>query len=152
MTSPLTRAWNEIIKPMLQRPARVQVAALCYRMGADGKEVLMITSRGTGRWILPKGWPVEGKDGPDSALQEAWEEAGVKSARITPQPIGEYHFTKRHDNGTEEPVTTLIFEAEVEQLEDDYPESAERTRQWMKPEQAAGLVHEPQLQAVLRRL
>ncbi|MDC0658270.1 NUDIX hydrolase [Leisingera sp. SS27] len=152
MTSPLTRAWNEIIKPMLQRPARVQVAALCCRSGADGKEVLMITSRGTGRWILPKGWPVEGKDGPESALQEAWEEAGVKPASITPQPIGEYHFTKRHDNGTEEPVTTLIFEVEVEQLEDDYPESSERTRQWMNPAEAAGLVDEPELRDILHRL
>ncbi|WP_424979217.1 NUDIX hydrolase [Leisingera sp. S232] len=152
MTTHLTRAWEEIIKPMLQRPARVQVAALCSRSGADGKEVLMITSRGTGRWILPKGWPIEGKDGPESALQEAWEEAGVKADDISPQPVGEYHFTKRHDNGTEEPVTTLIFEAEVAQLEDDYPESSERTRQWMKPAEAADLVDEPELQEILRRL
>ncbi|OED48187.1 NUDIX hydrolase [Rhodobacteraceae bacterium (ex Bugula neritina AB1)] len=152
MTTHLTRAWEEIIKPMLQRPARVQVAALCSRSGADGKEVLMITSRGTGRWILPKGWPIEGKDGPESALQEAWEEAGVKANGISPQPVGEYHFTKRHDNGTEEPVTTLIFEAEVAQLEDDYPESSERTRQWMKPAEAADLVDEPELQEILRRL
>ncbi|AHD00214.1 NUDIX hydrolase [Leisingera methylohalidivorans] len=152
MTSTLIRAWEEILKPMLKRPNRLQVAALCYRTGADGKEVLMITSRGTGRWILPKGWPVDGKDGPDSALQEAWEEAGVSAARISEKPIGEYNYTKYHDNGTEEPVTTLIFSAEVEQLTDDYPESAERNRQWMRPEEAATLVHEPQLQDVLRQL
>ncbi|MEW2911094.1 NUDIX hydrolase [Leisingera sp. JC11] len=152
MTRTLTRAWEEILRPMLKRPNRLQVAALCYRTGADGKEVLMITSRGTGRWIIPKGWPVDGKDGPASALQEAWEEAGVRAARISKQPIGEYHYVKRREQGLDEPVTTLIFAAEVEQLEEDYPESAERTRQWMTPAQAADLVQEPQLQAVLRQL
>ncbi|KIC14819.1 NUDIX hydrolase [Leisingera sp. ANG-Vp] len=152
MTRTLTRAWEEILRPMLKRPNRLQVAALCYRTGASGKEVLMVTSRGTGRWIIPKGWPIEGKDGPDTALQEAWEEAGVKKASISKRPIGEYNYVKRHDNGADEPVTTLIFAAEVEQLLDDYPEATERTRQWMDPEQAATLVHEPQLQDVLRQL
>lgn len=152
MTRTLIRAWEEILRPLLKRPNRLQVAALCYRTGASGKEVLMITSRGTGRWIIPKGWPVEGKDGRASALQEAWEEAGVRNARISDQPIGEYNYIKRRSKGADEPVTTLIFAAEVELLADDYPESSERNRQWMRPEQAATLVHEPQLQDVLRRL
>ncbi|UWQ50832.1 NUDIX hydrolase [Leisingera caerulea] len=152
MTRTLTRAWEEILRPMLKRPNRLQVAALCYRTGADGKEVLMITSRGTGRWIIPKGWPVEGKDGPASALQEAWEEAGVRSASVSKQPIGEYNYVKRRDHGVDEPVTTLIFSAEVETLAEDYPESDQRKRQWMRPEEAAELVQEPQLQALLRQL
>ncbi|MBY6135291.1 NUDIX hydrolase [Nocardioides marinus] len=152
MTRTLTRAWEEIVKPLLRRPNRLQVAALCYRTGESGKEVLMITSRGTGRWIIPKGWPIDGKNGPDSALQEAWEEAGVRKARVSERPIGEYNYMKRHDNGTDEPVTTLIFAAEVEELEDSYPEAAERNRQWMSPQEAATLVHEPQLQDVLRKL
>ncbi|MFW8594581.1 NUDIX hydrolase [Cribrihabitans neustonicus] len=152
MTRTLTRAWEEILRPLLQRPNRLQVAALCYREGAQGKEVLMITSLGTGRWIIPKGWPITGKDGPGSALQEAWEEAGVAKAEISSEPIGEYFYLKRRGNGTEEPVTTLIFAAEVQQLADDYPEAKSRRREWMTPEQAAELVHEPQLQAVLRQL
>lgn len=152
MTRTLTRAWEEILRPLLKRPNRLQVAALCYRSGETGKEVLMITSRGTGRWILPKGWPIDGKNGPDSALQEAWEEAGVRKAQISDRPIGEYNYMKRHDNGTDEPVTTLIFAAEVEELHDSYPEAAERNRQWMPPQEAATLVHEPQLQDVLRQL
>ncbi|EDZ47209.1 NUDIX hydrolase [Leisingera daeponensis] len=152
MTRTLTRAWEEILRPMLKRPNRLQVAALCYRTRAHGKEVLMITSRGTGRWIIPKGWPVEGKDGPASALQEAWEEAGVRSARVSKQPIGEFNYLKRRGHGADEPVTTLIFAAEVEALADDYPESHQRTRRWMRPEEAAELVQEPQLQALLRQL
>jgi 8-oxo-dGTP pyrophosphatase MutT (NUDIX family) len=152
MTGTLTRAWEEILRPLLKRPNRLQVAALCYRSGEAGKEVLMITSRGTGRWILPKGWPIDGKNGPDSALQEAWEEAGVRRAQISERPIGEYNYMKRHDNGTDEPVTTLIFAAEVQELDDSYPEASERNRQWMPPQEAATLVHEPQLQDVLRQL
>ena len=98
MTRTLTRAWEEILRPMLKRPNRLQVAALCYRTGADGKEVLMITSRGTGRWIIPKGWPVEGKDGPASALQEAWEEAGVKGPRASlSSPSANTNYVKRRD-------------------------------------------------------
>ncbi|MFW8635276.1 NUDIX hydrolase [Cribrihabitans pelagius] len=152
MTRTLTRAWEEILRPLLLRPNRLQVAALCYRQGAVGKEVLMITSLGTGRWIIPKGWPITGKDGPGSALQEAWEEAGVARADISPEPIGEYFYHKRRDNGTGEPVTTLVFSAEVLELADDYPEAGSRKREWMAPEQAAELVHEPQLQAILRQL
>lgn len=152
MTRTLTRAWEEILRPLLQRPNRLQVSALCFRRTDSGKEVLMITSLGTGRWIIPKGWPVAGKDAPGSALQEAWEEAGVAKAVISPEPIGEYFYLKRRSNGTEEPVTTLIFSAEVEALADDYPEAASRKRQWMAPAEAADLVEEPQLQAIIRQL
>lgn len=152
MTNLLAKTWEEYLKPLFFRPKRLQVAALCLRDGDNGREVLMITSRGTGRWIIPKGWPVEGKDGPASALQEAWEEAGVRSARVSKQPIGEFNYLKRRGHGADEPVTTLIFAAEVEALADDYPESHQRTRRWMRPEEAAELVQEPQLQALLRQL
>jgi len=57
---------------------RTQFAALPFRVKEDKVQVLLITSRGTGRWIVPKGWPMEGKTPAESALQEAWEEAGVQ--------------------------------------------------------------------------
>jgi 8-oxo-dGTP pyrophosphatase MutT (NUDIX family) len=56
---------------------RTQFAALCYRVVKKKVKVLVISSRGTGRWIVPKGWPMDGKTPADAALQEAWEEAGV---------------------------------------------------------------------------
>ncbi len=57
----------------------------------------MITSRDTGRWILPKGWPIDGLDEAGSALQEAWEEAGVKDGRIANAPIGTFDYQKRFE-------------------------------------------------------
>lgn len=51
------------VQLMFQRPPRQPYAALCYRLkGKTGAlEVLLLTSRDTGRWVIPKGWPMEGK-------------------------------------------------------------------------------------------
>ena len=138
--------------PILQRPKRVQVAALCVKNTEDGKKVLLITSRDTGRWILPKGWPVEGKDGPGSALQEAWEEAGVSKADIEDEPMGYYEYDKGLDNGASVPVETLVYLTRVKDLEKSYPEVDERKRQWFSPSEAANLVDEPELKAILTKL
>ncbi|KAE9630481.1 NUDIX hydrolase [Parasedimentitalea maritima] len=152
MTRALTRAWEEILRPMIFRPKRLQVAALCYRKTDDGTDVLMITSRGTGRWILPKGWPIQGKDGAQSALQEAWEEAGVKKAKIEGEPIGHYDYQKNRGRGRVETVETLVYIAQVTKLSKSYPERKQRKRQWVPVEDAANLVHEPQLRDLLRQL
>ena len=60
-----------------KRDMRTQFGALCYRIVKNKAQVLLITSRRTKRWVIPKGWPMQGKTPGDSALQEAWEEAGV---------------------------------------------------------------------------
>ena len=138
--------------PILQRPKRVQVAALCYKNTEDGKKVLLITSRDTGRWILPKGWPVEGKDGPGSALQEAWEEAGVSKADIEEEPMGYYEYAKGLDNGVSVPVETQVYMTRVRNLKKSYPEVDERERQWFSPGEAANLVDEPDLKEILKAL
>jgi 8-oxo-dGTP pyrophosphatase MutT (NUDIX family) len=138
--------------PILQRPKRVQVAALCYKNTEDGKKVLLITSRDTGRWILPKGWPVEGKDGPGSALQEAWEEAGVSKADIEEEPMGYYEYAKGLDNGVSVPVETQVYMTRVRDLKKSYPEVDERERQWFSPGEAANLVDEPDLKEILKAL
>ena len=59
------------------KPEAVQVAALPWRRNAEGRvEILMATSRDTGRWVLPKGWPHKKLSLAGSAAQEAWEETG----------------------------------------------------------------------------
>lgn len=136
--------------PLFTRPRRKQVAALCLRRKDQRAEVLMITSRGTGRWILPKGWPIEGLSDANAALQEAWEEAGVKNATLSPRPVGQYRAVKTHPKGVPEPVDTLVFACEVGATSDKWPESHERTRRWMRPEEAAHLVKEPGLKRLLR--
>jgi 8-oxo-dGTP pyrophosphatase MutT (NUDIX family) len=147
-----TRAWEGMIKPILFRPKRVQVAALCYRTTTGEKEVLMITSRGTGRWILPKGWPIKGKDGGESALQEAWEEAGVQNGRVQADPIGAFSYEKELKTGLPVPVQTFVYTVGDVELADTYPEAHQRQRKWFATQEAANLVREPELQDILRQL
>lgn len=152
MSNALTKAWTEVVRPLFLRPKRVQVAALCLRDGETGQEVLLITSRDTGRWIVPKGWPIDGKDGAETALQEAWEEAGVEDAVICNEPMGQYDYDKWLDCGTPQPVETNLYRLKVTGVSDDYPEADQRERLWVTPAEAANLVDEPQLKAILRDL
>ena len=130
------------------RQPALQVAALC--VDGDTGKVLMITSRGTGRWIIPKGWPMPGRSLAEAALQEAWEEAGVRAK--TGEEMGSYHYDKDQDRGFAVPVEVRVFLVAVEALADDFPERGERRRRWFAPSEAAGLVAEPELAALLRML
>ena len=127
------------------------MAALCFKETPEGRRVLLITSRDTGRWIVPKGWPIKGKDGPGTALQEAWEEAGVSRADIEDEPIGVYEYHKGLSDGDSVPVEATVYKTHVRALKECYPEVDERERAWFPPEEAANLVDEPDLKAILRR-
>lgn len=142
--------WGEVLHPLLQRPLRQQVAALCFREGDNGREVLVVTSRDTGRWIIPKGWPMRGKESSEAALQEAWEEAGVRRGQADAEAVGHYHYEKRRAAGWSQPVKTLVFPIEVKELADKFPEMAQRKRKWVSPKEAANLVHEPELKKLLQ--
>lgn len=150
MQNPLKFMWGEILSPLLQRPNRLQVAALCYRSGKQGREVLVITSRDTGRWIIPKGWPMRGKDSSEAALAEAWEEAGVRVGHTEKKAVGRYRYEKRKSTGWSQSVTALVFPVEVKELADQFPEASERRRKWVSPIEAANLVSEPGLKRILQ--
>lgn len=150
MIEQMKQFWDEFVHPAIQRPRHLQVAALCYRDMPEGKKVLLITSRDTGRWIIPKGWPVDGLDAQGSALHEAWEEAGVSRGDPAPKAIGSYQYKKEYPNDWSLPVETIVFPVSVRALEDDFPESGERERRWVSSEDAANLVVEPGLKAILR--
>ena len=154
MTNALKKAWADFLRPLLKRPRRLQVAALCYRQNDDdaAKSVLLVTSRDTGRWIIPQGWPIAGLDAPGAALQEAWEEAGVREGRVTGAALGSYGYDKQLASGLPVPVETLVFPVAVDRLEDDFPEAAQRSRTWVSPAAAADMVREPELRDILRRL
>ncbi len=141
-----------MVSPLFRRPRRLQVAALCYTQNGPRKKVLLITSRDTGRWIVPKGWPIDGKDAPGAAAQEAWEEAGVKPRNITAEPLGSFEYDKTLENGASAPVETKVYAIEVENLADDFPEANERDRKWVSPSEAAEMVQEPGLQEILRQM
>ncbi|KIC43356.1 NUDIX hydrolase [Ruegeria sp. ANG-R] len=152
MTKWIRSIWEEVARPLIQRPRRVQVAALCTRSAGPGDDVLLITSRGTGRWIIPKGWPIDGLNGPETALQEAWEEAGVRASDVQKDPVGHYSYDKRLDDGTAQQVVTSVYRIQVTDLADDYPEADQRKRCWVSPKVAAERVQEPELRDLLLQM
>lgn len=150
MNMVLHKAWDSFLGPMLQRPKRLQVAALCHKGIGDDRRFLLVTSRETKRWIIPKGWPIRGLKSNEAALQEAWEEAGVQHGSVSAGPIGTYTYQKRQSTGWAYPVETLVYSVAVVDLADTYPEVDERTRKWVTAQAAAGMVDEPELQQIFR--
>lgn len=136
----------------IKRRRRQQVAALCWRENGKKREVLLITSRDTGRWIIPKGWPIDGLDACETALQEAWEEAGVAKAKVRDRKLGTYDYVKRVEDGEDIAVRATVFPCKVKKLAADYPEVEERDREWVSPKEAARRVDEPELKSILKQL
>ncbi|MEP2639585.1 NUDIX hydrolase [Roseobacter sp.] len=132
-----------------KRDVRTQFAALCYRVHKTKVQVLLITSRGTQRWIVPKGWPMDGKTPAASAAQEAWEEAGARG-QIDGRCLGIFSFTKDAEELGAFPCLAMVYAVKVDTLADDYPEAGQRKRKWMSRKKAAGLVDEPELARILR--
>lgn len=128
--------------------ARVQYGALCWRVGSEGTEVLLITSRNTGRWVIPKGWPMPGLAPEAAAAQEAWEEAGV-SGEVNPLCVGRFGYRKVLSADTAVPCAVAVYGLKVSRLADSFPEAKERRRQWFPLAVAAGLVDEPDLAKII---
>jgi 8-oxo-dGTP pyrophosphatase MutT (NUDIX family) len=137
--------------PLMSGAEHVQVAALCTRKQGGKTQVLMIRSLDTGRWILPKGWPMVGKTLAGSALQEAWEEAGVRG-NVREEPVGYFSYAKIIGSGEEKPCRVCVFHVDVETLAKRFPEMDERKRKWMSPVKAAAVVAEPELRSLLAGL
>lgn len=126
-----------------------QYAALCFRRtGKHDHEVLLITSRDTGRWVIPKGWPMKGKSGSECALREAFEEAGVEGSPW-PLPIGVYAYDKVLTSGVQ-PCIVSVYPVEVDRMRNEFPEKGQRERKWFKPKKAAEKVDEPELRSLLK--
>ena len=134
---------------MLRRPARMQYAALCYRIGKKAApEILLITSRDTGRWVIPKGWPMQGKSAYEVAEREAYEEAGVKG-RTQKASIGSYVYRKRMDHGVAISCKVQVHALEVEDFCKNFPEKGTRRLEWVDYREAAKRVAEPSLKELI---
>jgi 8-oxo-dGTP pyrophosphatase MutT (NUDIX family) len=130
---------------------RIQYAALPYRVNGSARaEVMLVTSRETRRWIIPKGWPQKGKTPPQSAAREAFEEAGVIGA-ISSRPIGSFTYQKRLKTGGVVDCEVRVFALKVQRQHEVWPERAQRTVRWLPASVAARRVQERQLQAIIRR-
>jgi ADP-ribose pyrophosphatase YjhB (NUDIX family) len=110
--------------------------------------VLLITSRETKRWVIPKGWPIASMSSAKSAAREAFEEAGVRG-KVTKSPAGGYAYDKRLKNGRLQHVRVTVFALQVEGEFEAYPEAGQREKRWMTLAEAAKLVGEPELMVVL---
>jgi 8-oxo-dGTP pyrophosphatase MutT (NUDIX family) len=132
------------------KPCRLQVAALPWRKTRDDIEVMLITSRDTGRWVLPKGWPEGHEQLFDTAAREAAEEAGLGGA-VARFEIGSYFYAKVLASGMERRCEVLVFPLEVDELATAWPEKKERTRKWFSPAEAARLVKEDDLGELIAR-
>lgn len=125
-----------------------QYAALCWRMSAGKVEVLLITSRDTGRWVIPKGWPIDGLEPHKAAEREAWEEAGA-TGDIGRESIGAYGYDKVLGPKKKAACAVTVFPLRIRKLEKRFPERNERKRKWFSARKAAKLVNEPDLRALL---
>ncbi len=125
-----------------------QHAALCFRQTAGQTEILLITSRDTGRWVLPKGWPKKAEEGAATALREAHEEAGVIGQPV-PGCVGMYFYDKTMPAAAALPCSVSVHAVEVEYLSYSFPEMGLRRREWFAPAEAALRVAEPELRDLL---
>ena len=131
---------------------RVQYAALPYRLsGKSRTEVMLVTSRETQRWIIPKGWPQKGKAPHNSAAREAFEEAGVVGA-VGKRAVGSFPYQKRLKNGDVTVCEVHVFPMRVRRQRKQWPEKEQRDVKWLSIKQAAETVQEPMLSEIIRRL
>jgi len=128
-----------------------QVAAIPFRLGQDGDiEIMLVTSRTTKRFIVPKGWPMKGKSGRKAAMIEAQEEAGVLG-KILKEPAGTYSYWKRLANRFVH-VDVIVYLLEVTEELADWQEAKRRQRAWLAPADAASLIDEPDLSTLVSAL
>ncbi len=131
-----------------KRAIRTQFGALCYRVHEGKLQFLLITSRGTGRWIIPKGWPMDGETPAGAAATEAWEEAGV-TGKLNHDVLGFYAYDKGFA-GDRMPCVVAVFPLKVKKMAQEFPEAGQRKRKWVGRKKAAAMVREPELRAIIQ--
>lgn len=130
-------------------PPHVQVAALPWRESGDGlREVMLVTSRRSGRWVLPKGWPEDREPLHEAAAREAAEEAGVRGP-VDAVEIGRFYYGKLTSTGFCRRCEVHVFPLQVENVADKWPERKQRKRHWFAPDEAARLVDEVGLRELI---
>ncbi|PKU25606.1 NUDIX hydrolase [Telmatospirillum siberiense] len=113
-----------------------QYAALPYAVRDGELMVALITSRQSGRWIIPKGWPEKGLSGHEVAAREAFEEAGLVG-EVDLVPLSSFRYAKRLDGAVRKLCEVEVYALAVHQVLDDWPERHQRQREWLTPGQAA---------------
>lgn len=128
-----------------------QYAALPWRDTGAGRQVLLISSRDSGRWVIPKGWPIKGLSPAQTAAREAFEEAGL-GGQVSKRPIGEFDYGKKLDNGRVQACRVEVYGLEQYIQHPEWPEQGQRRLQWFTVREAAEAVEEPDLKRIIRNL
>lgn len=132
----------------VSRETLSQCAALPYRGSGETLEIALVTSRGSERWIVPKGWLEPDLEPCDTAAVEAFEEAGL-AGEIERQPIGFYRYTKKLHLFSSADCKVAVFPLHVSDVGSDWPESSGRRRAWFRPDDAARAVDESGLRQLI---
>lgn len=133
------------------QPRSLQVAALCWRRNQRGKiRILLITSRDTGRWVIPKGWPMHNRSHAEAAEREAFEEAGVQG-NLRHESLGLFTYRKQLGRGRSILCVVQVFALEVQTRLKKYPENGQRRSVWLSRKKAAREVREPELRTLIRK-
>ncbi len=133
----------------MRKTIGIQYGALPYRIHGRRVEILLITSRATRRWVIPKGWPMKGLRPQDAAAVEATEEAGL-IGEIEDRPIGSYRYLKALKDGRCIAVQVILFPFLVQGQEESWKEMGQREASWFRYQRAAGRVAEPSLRRLIR--
>lgn len=135
----------------LSRKNYSQCAALPFRRVQNGGlEILLVTSRSRGRWIIPKGWPIRGLEPHESAAREALEEAGLVG-RIRKEAIGSFRYPKRLKSGLVADCIVDVFPLEVQKHKGRWLEQGQREIRWFSVDDAATAITERKLQDIVRQ-
>jgi 8-oxo-dGTP pyrophosphatase MutT (NUDIX family) len=134
----------------VKRAVRVQYGALPYRFTSNAElEILLLTTRQSKRWIIPKGWPIKGLRAAKSAAREAFEEAGVRG-RLGAKSVGVFAYNKVLDeNGVRVNCEVRVFPLLVKRQSETWPEIEQRVVRWVAPDKALALIEEPELKALV---
>ncbi|WP_298257718.1 NUDIX hydrolase [uncultured Litoreibacter sp.] len=132
-----------------KRDVRTQFGALCFRVQGKETQILLVTSRNSRRWIIPKGWPMEDQSPAQAAAIEAYEEAGVEGKAFN-ICLGLYSYTKVMDKSDDLPCAVSVFPMKVQKTRKVWPESKERKRKWFSVKKAAARVREPELRKIIK--
>ncbi|WP_086052057.1 NUDIX hydrolase [Pseudoruegeria sp. SK021] len=123
---------------------------MCFRVKAGKTQILLVTSRETKRWVIPKGWLIPGKTAADSAVIEAFEEAGVQG-RLFSKSVGGYTYSKSVHRAKSLTCLVRVYPLEVKTLLAKFPERHQRKRKWFAAKRAAAMVKAPGLAKLILR-
>jgi 8-oxo-dGTP pyrophosphatase MutT (NUDIX family) len=128
---------------------RRQAGVIAYRIIGGELRVSLVTSRDSGRWVIPKGNIEPGSPSAQTAVREAYEEAGVEGTIVGEAPLGVYSYLKKQGSGRDRRATVEVYFFRVERQLKKWPEKHARRARWVSVTDAVRLVEEPGLAELL---